>query len=81
MFGIRFTGHPNLRRVLLPEDWEGHPLRKDDPVRGPAEWAVMADLEKRRVDLDKHGFYAAHPLDGFEPVAEDVEGGETEEEA
>jgi NADH-quinone oxidoreductase subunit C len=34
LFGIRFEGHPDLRRILLPEEFEGFPLRRDFPVEG-----------------------------------------------
>ncbi|MBI2567889.1 MAG: NADH-quinone oxidoreductase subunit C [Candidatus Schekmanbacteria bacterium] len=48
MFGVRFAGHPDLRRILMDERWVGHPLRKDYPLRG---YQIFPDPQEIKPEL------------------------------
>lgn len=71
MFGVRFEGHPNLRRILMPPTWQGHPLRKDQAARATDLGAYILEQAHQMEKTEALKFDPAEW--GFQPRAGDTE--------
>lgn len=70
LLGITFRGHPNMTRILLPDDWDGHPLRKDYPIGAEeVEFSFnqeVIDAERPKTTREREERYSPHrPLNNF----------------
>lgn len=63
LFGVRFTNHPNLTRIMMPDNWVGHPLRKDYPLQGPRAAVPALAADRNRYHVTKRpAERPEHPL-------------------